>query len=286
MDMTYQRYQGGRSNPYFPNETDISKEEEDIMRTFYGDSGYSSSKNGSKNSSSSNRNSRNNSLPDHKRLAMDPLPNDRPSKNAFFSGEGPSYRGDGKDTQFGKNRRPFLERRPFSTSMPFTIDHDLVGEELSAEMKTIFAKTNPEVSGEGLYMDFIYRSWLQTPERPLSKVHRSHGLREMLQCGDVDQISAEVFHFLCGIHQCKYGDGYMRDDMVLCDCDGKVPRCFATAYIELARKVQHLEQKLERLKVRASSRTRSSKPRPSQHLPKAVTMETISEAEAREVNLW
>ena len=120
--------------------------------------------------------------------------------------------------------------RPFSSAMPFTVAFGPAGKAASASMKEKFAAANPGVSGEGLYMDFIYRSWAQSQDRPLSEVHRSHGLKAMLQCGDVDQISAEVFHFLCGIHQCKYGDGFMRDDMVLCDCDGKVPRCFATAY--------------------------------------------------------
>lgn len=147
--------------------------------------------------------------------------------------------------------------RPFSPAIPFTVAFGPAGKATSASIKDRFAAANPGVSGEGLYMDFIYRSWAQSPDRPLSQVHRSHGLKAMLQCGDVDQISAEVFHFLCGIHQCKYGDGFMRDDMVLCDCDGRVPRCFATAYIELARKVQYLEQKLEGYRT---PRTSSSRP--------------------------
>lgn len=279
MDMTYSKNYGGRSNPYFPNKKDISKEDDDIMRAFYGESGYNSGKKSSQTgSSSSNRNSHNNNRPGHNRSNTDVFSKNKPLTNPFFSGEGPSHRGDGKDAQFGKHRRPLRKRKPFSTSLPFTVDYALVGKELSAEMEAMFAKTNPDVSGEGLYMDFLYRSWLQTPERPLSRVHRSHGLKAMLQCGDVDEISAEVFHFLCGIHQCKYGDGFMRDDMVLCDCDGKVPRCFATAYIELARKVEHLEQKLESLKVTKTSSTRSSITHPSQGRPKSVTMETIDES--------
>ncbi|KIH88024.1 hypothetical protein SPBR_07932 [Sporothrix brasiliensis 5110] len=144
--------------------------------------------------------------------------------------------------------------------MPFTITYGPSGKAASATMKAKFAAANPGVSGEGLYMDFIYRSWAQSPDRPLSKVHRSHGLKTMLQCGDVDQISAEVFHFLCGIHQCKYGDGFMRDDMVLCDCDGEVPRCFATVYMELARKVEYLEQKLKKYRAARSSDVHAPNP--------------------------
>ncbi|CAK7226256.1 hypothetical protein SCUCBS95973_006139 [Sporothrix curviconia] len=134
--------------------------------------------------------------------------------------------------------------RPFSTFMPFSIDSHPKAIEMSADIKRQFHEMNPGISKEGRHMDYIYRSWARTPDRPLSEVHRYHAFRKMLEYGTVDEISAEVFHFLCGIHQYKYGDGFMRDDMELCDCDGKVSRCFVAAYMELAWKLRRTEKML------------------------------------------
>ncbi|CAK7242512.1 MAG: hypothetical protein STHCBS139747_004007 [Sporothrix thermara] len=170
-----------------------------------------------------------------------------PSKrrSTLFSNQGPAHHGDGRDASFGKHKRPAHELRPFSSFMPFSVDSHPKAVQLGDEIKRAFHEANPGIMPkEGHSMDYIYRSWAQTPDRPLSEVHRYHAFQKMLECGSVDEISAEVFHFLCGIHQCKYGDGFMRDDMQLCDCDGKVSRCFVAAYIELARKLHRTEKKL------------------------------------------
>ncbi|CAK7236301.1 hypothetical protein SBRCBS47491_009591 [Sporothrix bragantina] len=197
-------------------------------------------------------------------------------RSTLFNNKGPARHGDGRDAIFGKNRRPAHEMHPFSSFMPFSIDSHPKAVQLSADVKRKFHEANLDVSKEGLYMDYIYRSWARTPDRPLSEVHRYHAFRKMLECGSVDEISAEVFHFLCGIHQCKYGDGFMRDDMELCDCDGKVPRCFVAAYIELARKLHRTEKKLAEAN-RVLKATPGRSPRTTTRPSLAVTVEDVIE---------
>ncbi|CAK7206025.1 hypothetical protein SEUCBS139899_008808 [Sporothrix eucalyptigena] len=130
----------------------------------------------------------------------------------FFNSQGPSYRGDGRDSTFGKHQRPPHEMRPFSTFMPFSIDSHPKDLDIGTRIKQKFSEMNPGISDEGPHMNYIYRNWARTPDQPLS--------------------------------ESKYGDGYKRDDMTLCDCDGKMSRCFVAAYIELARKLYKTEKKL------------------------------------------
>ncbi|KAL1903178.1 hypothetical protein Sste5346_000463 [Sporothrix stenoceras] len=163
--MTYSKYYGAPSNPYFPNKKVAGTDVGHTLQSSY--EKKDNNDGGSGNSNNRHNNKFNGNTKYNRSNTTGPY--NRPSKNAFFSGEGPSYRGDGKDSRFDKHRKPLQERKPFSSTMPFTINFGAAGKEESAEFKAMFAEDNPTVSGEGLYMDFLFRSWSQMLDRLLSK---------------------------------------------------------------------------------------------------------------------
>ncbi len=167
-------------------------------------------------------------------------------KSKFFSGLGPYVKGDGSES-VPRTGNPHIDY-PFSYRLPFSIDSSLDAKAKSETLRAQFQNMHPDLLGDSFYKRFLYNAWAASPEKPLKGIFRTNTFRQLLDLGDADMIAAEVCHFLCGVFQTMYGEGFMHDDMYMCDCDGTVPRCLMTVFLEMARKVECLEHQINKTK--------------------------------------
>ncbi|OAA67018.1 hypothetical protein SPI_01594 [Niveomyces insectorum RCEF 264] len=103
---------------------------------------------------------------------------------------------------------------------------------------------NSALNADPYYQAYAKR--VKTANNELEPVGRTHELATLLAKGNIDRVCAEVFHVISGVMKSHFGDGFMRDDLYMCDCNGRVPACFMRAYLFEKLKSQDLEQRLKR----------------------------------------
>ncbi|EPE05717.1 hypothetical protein F503_08248 [Ophiostoma piceae UAMH 11346] len=163
------------------------------------------------------------------------------NKRAF----GAVCRGNGRDSSYTAEQLAQPEGKPFSSALNSIARSDASLLEEREHIKKFLLTNYTSIREDTPNLAYLVEMCLNSPSRDLHQVIRTHAFLDLMQYGDMENISSELLHFYVGISQCRGGHGYMGDDVVMCDCDGRVPLCFTLAFTSLLRDYLEMKKHLD-----------------------------------------
>ena len=169
----------------------------------------------------------------------------RVSKHGNKRAFGAVCRGDGRDSSYTAEQLAQPEGKPFSNVLHSITKNDASLLEEREHVKKYLLANYTSIREDTPNLAYLVEMCLNSPSRDLHQVIRTHAFLDLMQYGDMDNVASELFHFYIGISQCRGGHGYMGDDVVMCDCDGRVPLCFTLAFTSLLRDYLEMKKRLD-----------------------------------------